>query len=62
MDYLELTLNLSPRDPWAEILMTELSDLGYESFVETEEGLLAYAKVVDIDVNDPCKGLSLIHI
>ncbi len=60
MDYLELTLNLSPRDPWAEILMTELSDLGYESFVETEEGLLAYAKVVDIDVNDPCKGSSIV--
>lgn len=56
MDYLELTLNLSPRDPWAEILMTELAELGYESFVETEEGIIAYAKVVDVDVDRPIKG------
>lgn len=56
MDYLELTLNLSPRDPWAEILMTELAELGYESFVETEEGIIAYAKVVDVDVDHPIKG------
>jgi ribosomal protein L11 methyltransferase len=59
MDYLELTLNLSPRDPWAEILMTELAELGYESFVETEEGIIAYAKVVDVDVEHPFKGSSI---
>ena len=41
MDYIELTLKITPRDPWTEILMTELSELGYESFVETEEGILA---------------------
>ena len=59
MDYLELTLKLSPRDPWAEILMTELAELGYESFVETEEGIIAYAKVVDVDVEHPFKGSSI---
>ena len=59
MDYLELTLKLSPRDPWAEILMTELAELGYESFVETEEGIMAYAKVVDVDVDHPIKGSSI---
>lgn len=59
MDYLELTLNLSPRDPWAEILMTELAELGYESFVDTEEGIIAYAKVVDVDVEHPFKGSSI---
>ena len=59
MDYLELTLNISPRDPWAEILMTELAELGYESFVETEEGIIAYAKVVDVDVEHPFKGSSM---
>ncbi len=59
MDYLELTLNISPRDPWAEILMTELAELGYESFVETEEGIIAYAKVVDVDVEHPFKGSSI---
>jgi ribosomal protein L11 methyltransferase len=59
MDYIELTLKLIPRDPWSEILMTELADLGYESFVETEEGILAYAKVQDIDSENPCKGSSI---
>lgn len=59
MDYIELTLKLTPRDPWSEILMTELADLGYESFVETEEGILAYAKVQDVDVDNPCKGSSI---
>jgi ribosomal protein L11 methyltransferase len=39
--------------------MTELADLGYESFVETEEGILAYAKVQDIDSANPCKGSSI---
>jgi ribosomal protein L11 methyltransferase len=59
MDYIELTLKLTPRDPWSEILMTELADLGYESFVETDEGILAYAKVQDVDVEHPCKGSSV---
>ena len=59
MDYIELTLKITPRDPWSEILMTELSELGYESFVETEEGILAYAKVVDVDIDHPCKGSSI---
>ena len=59
MDYIELTLKLTPLDPWSEILMTELADLGYESFVETEEGILAYAKVQDVDVDYPCKGSSI---
>jgi ribosomal protein L11 methyltransferase len=39
--------------------MTELSDLGYESFVETEEGILAYARVIDVDINHPCQGSSI---
>jgi ribosomal protein L11 methyltransferase len=59
MDYIELTLKITPRDPWSEILMTELADLGYESFVETEEGILAYAKVQDIDLDNPYKGSSI---
>ena len=59
MDYIELTLKITPRDPWSEIIMTELSDLGYESFVETEEGILAYARVIDVDINHPCQGSSI---
>ncbi|MCC6701860.1 MAG: 50S ribosomal protein L11 methyltransferase [Fluviicola sp.] len=43
MDYIELTINLTPRNPWAEILIAELADLGFESFIETEQGIQAYA-------------------
>jgi len=43
MDYLELTIELQPRDPWAEVLVAELSELGFESFVDTDKGIQAYA-------------------
>lgn len=40
MNHLELSLTLSPE--YTEILMAELAELGFESFVETDEGLAAY--------------------
>lgn len=43
MEYLELNISLNPRNPWADILVAELAELGYESFVETEDGISAYA-------------------
>ena len=45
MEYLELNVSLSPRNPWADILIAELAELGYESFVETENGIAAYGPV-----------------
>jgi ribosomal protein L11 methyltransferase len=53
MDYLELTVQLQPREPWAEVLICQLAENGFESFVETEEGILAYAQVGQIDVAKP---------
>lgn len=55
MDYLELNLVIEPKEPWAEILMVELAEQGYESFIETENGLIAYAQVQDVDLEDPVK-------
>lgn len=43
MDTLELKIDVSPKNPWSEILIAELSELGFDSFVDTEEGILAYA-------------------
>ena len=40
MSYIELSLQIEP--DFAEIMMAELSELGFESFVETEDGLEAY--------------------
>lgn len=45
MDYIELTIDLSPREPWAEVLIAELAELGFESFLETETGIQAFAPV-----------------
>jgi len=50
MSYIELNFNISPLQPAAEILVAELSDLGFESFVEEEQGLKAYIK--DQDFNE----------
>lgn len=49
MDYIELTINITPRNPWSEILIAELSELGFESFVDTETGIQAYAPVEGFD-------------
>ncbi|WP_019988795.1 50S ribosomal protein L11 methyltransferase [Rudanella lutea] len=47
MNYTELKLTLSP--DYADILTAELAELGFESFVETDEGLNAYIIEPDFD-------------
>lgn len=42
MNYLELNFTIAPLEPAREILIAELSEKGFESFVETEVGMLAY--------------------
>lgn len=43
MDYLEVKITLEPKDPWSEILVAELAEIGFESFVTNEDGVSAYA-------------------
>lgn len=45
--YLQYTFIVSPLDPGCEILIAELGEVGFESFVETEEGILAYIQQSD---------------
>ncbi|HLP55419.1 MAG TPA: 50S ribosomal protein L11 methyltransferase [Fluviicola sp.] len=52
MDYIEVTIDLQPRDPWAEVLIAELAELGFESFVETATGIQAFAPVTIGSVDD----------
>ncbi|MEO0902266.1 MAG: 50S ribosomal protein L11 methyltransferase, partial [Bacteroidota bacterium] len=40
--YIEFKFDIEPREPFSDILMAELGELGFESFVETESGVLAY--------------------
>jgi len=42
MDYIELAVNLTPRNPFADLFIDALGDVGFESFVENENGFLAY--------------------
>ena len=44
MLYLEYHFNVRPIQPGVEILIAELGFAGFESFVETESGLMAYIK------------------
>ena len=54
MDYSEYRLCPIPFEPWNEILVASLSDIGFESFMEEENELLAY-------ISTQNEELSLIH-
>lgn len=47
MDYLEFKIKCL--DEFREILIAELSEIGFDSFLETEEGLEAYTLEEDLD-------------
>jgi ribosomal protein L11 methyltransferase len=42
MDYIELEVKVNPKQPGTDLLISELSENGFESFAETENGFLAY--------------------
>lgn len=42
--YIEYNFKVSPLQPATDILIAELGEVGFESFVETEEGVLAYVQ------------------
>jgi len=49
MNYIELDFKLDPLLPAREVLVYELGELLYESFVNTSEGIKAYIPIVDFD-------------
>ena len=61
MDYIELTLHLTPREPWSEILIAELAECGFESFVETTTGIQAFAPVTIGQIDELLATTSLIE-
>lgn len=42
MNYIELVFSVSPKEPTTEIIITELAEYGFDSFVETDDGAKAY--------------------
>lgn len=45
--YIEYDFKINPRQPASDILMAELGEVRFESFVENEEGVLAYIQKQD---------------
>ena len=45
--YIAYHFKIEPKDPGADILLAELGELAFDSFVETEEGLSAYIQEHD---------------
>jgi ribosomal protein L11 methyltransferase len=50
-DTLLISVDLTPRYPWGEILITELAELGFDAFEETETGIKAYGSEDKINTN-----------
>ena len=42
MNYTEVDFLIAPLEPWRDILLAELGELGYDSFEKTTGGLKAY--------------------
>ncbi|MDF2436386.1 MAG: prmA [Bacteroidota bacterium] len=44
MNYIELTVKVEPKEQGSDVLIAQLSELDFESFVENDEGFQAYIK------------------
>ena len=40
--YLEIDVSIYPIEPWGEIMIAQMGDFGFESFLDTEKGFKAY--------------------
>ncbi len=59
MNYTELNFSITPQTPFQDILIAELAEIGFESFEETENGLLAYIQEPLFDETQ-LKGLDIL--
>lgn len=49
MDYVEVTATVNPPQPWSDLLIAELAEIGFESFEENLRGFKAYIPSADFD-------------
>ncbi len=49
MEYVEIRCKLEPPEPWRDIFIAELAELGFESFAEEADGLRAYIPAAEFD-------------
>ena len=50
--FIEYQFNVKPKQPATDILIAELGELGFESFLETNEGVLAYIRKTEWDARN----------
>jgi len=60
MNYIEYKFTISPLEPWREILLALLTECGFESFTDTDDGLNAYARKVDEDEKCVCERIKVL--
>lgn len=58
--YLEFDFKINPLNPWNEILMAELIEIGFDSFTEENEGILAYIQK-DIFSEEQLENVGILH-
>ncbi len=58
-NYLEFNFKIQPLQPWNEILMAELIEIGFDSFTEEHDGILAYIQK-DFFNEDELKNVGLL--
>lgn len=58
--YLEFDFKINPLTPWNEILMAELIEIGFDSFTEENDGILAYIQK-DIFSEEQLENLGILH-
>lgn len=58
--YLEFNFKINPLQPWNEILMAELIEIGFDSFTEEYDGILGYIQK-DIFNEDELKNIFILQ-
>lgn len=61
MDYIELKIEITPTDLGRDIIIAELAEIGFESFVEFDNGVDAYIQEPIFDENELKKLFSFNH-
>jgi len=59
-NYLEFNFKINPLQPWNEILMAELIEIGFDSFTEEHDGILGYVQEEAFNENE-LKNLPLMN-
>lgn len=52
MAHAVLTITVSPVEPGRDIVISELSDIGFEGFLETDDGLEAYIEAAELKLDE----------